>query len=320
MRILRPLAVAIAVLLPASAFAQLDDDLLAPLTDEPEKKKKRKPKKKAPKKEKKVEKVAPPEDDLLLESLVSNKTELLVKLPPGFKGAQLFVDGKDMGPITGGAVEVTPGEHTVTLKRIGYAELTKKVTVAPNKVTEVPASMEPVAGVLTATVEPSDAEIYVDGQRVGAGQVKDYALIPGNRVITFRKSGMKEERREVSVKPGKDYPLAVTLSPLPATTTIVAQNADRPENTNITNPEVRTNEPVIPLETEREVEEGPTPMYKRWYVWAGVGAVVAGAAAGAIAVSQNSNSAANGKQPADVCRGEECDYVMNFPGLGFGRF
>lgn len=319
MRTLRPLAVVLAVLVPLSAFAQLDDDLLAPLTDEPTKKKKKKaPPKKAPPPPKKEEKKAPPpEDDLLLESLVSNKTELLVKLPSGFKGAQLFVDGKDMGQVTGGAVEVAPGEHTVLLKRVGYADFTKKVTVTAKQVTEVAASMEPVAGVLAATVDPADAEIFVDGQKVGVGQVKDLALIPGNRVVTFKKAGMQEEKRELSVKPGKDYPLAVTMKPAAAaTTTIVAQNVDRPEQTNITNPNVTTTETAVPMEEPGVEAEGDTPMYKRWYVWAGIGAVVAGAAAGAIAVSQNGNATNGGVQPNTVCGGD-CDGTINWPGLRF---
>lgn len=322
MRSLRSLALILAVAVPVSAFAQLDDDdLLAPLTDEPLKKKKwkAKPKRKRAPSASKKEPAAVEADDPLLESLVSNKTELLVKLPANFKGAILFVDGKDLGPVTGGAVEVTPGEHTVTLKRIGYAEFTRRISAKPAEVTELAASMQPIAGVLAVTVEPSDAEVLVDGTLVGTGNVTDIALIPGDRTVTLRKEGMQQEHVQLSVKPGKDYPVSATLKPSTETETtkaLVAQNADRPENNNLSNPDVTADEPLVPLRVEGE-PEAETPMYKRWYVWAGLGAVVAGGVAGAIAVSQSNGAASStGVEPNTVCGGA-CDGTINWPGMRF---
>src|SRR4051812_30870063 len=122
----RLLAVALVVsLMPLSAFAQ-DDDLLAPLTDESPKKgakkKKAPPAKKQPAAKNTDKK--PAQDDML-ESLVNTKTELAVKVPSNVHGAKLFIDGKEIGPVAG-AVEAPPGEHTVVVKRVGYADFTKK--------------------------------------------------------------------------------------------------------------------------------------------------------------------------------------------------
>ena len=138
--------------------------------------------------------------------------------------------------------------------------------------------------------------------------------MPGSRTITIRKSGMQDERINLAVKPGKDYPVAVSLRPAAATTTIVAQNADRPENTNLRDPNITTTDNSA-VDTDTEIEGEGTPMYKRWYVWAGIGAVVVGAAAGAYAVSQNGGGGTSaGVQPTSVCGGE-CDGTINWPGF-----
>lgn len=308
----RLFVLALVVALPLHAFAQ-EDDLLAPLTDEAPKKTKKVKKPKAEKKQsaKKDKNKGKEQEDDLLESLVASKTELAVKLPSNVKGAKLFVDGKEQ---SAGAMEVSPGDHTVMVKRIGYADFSKKVTAADGKLTEVNATLEPVAGVLSANVEPDDAEVRVDDKLVGEGDVKDVLLVPGTRTITVHKDGMADEKVQLAVKAGRDYPINVTLKPMATTHTVVAENADRPERTNLVPDESVTQENEVTTTTEEEEVSEDVPVYKRWYVWAGAGAVAAGVVTGIVVANSSGGKTLSESQ---ICGASGCDAVLNGPARGF---
>src|SRR5687767_6591447 len=107
-----------------------DDDLLAPLAPPPAAKKGKKkdapPKKKAAPAEradkadkgKKGEVPTPPDPT---QTLPATKAELAFKVPSGIKGARLYVDDRDVGPLPSTHFEILPGEHSIVVKRLGHA-------------------------------------------------------------------------------------------------------------------------------------------------------------------------------------------------------
>jgi hypothetical protein len=229
--------------------------------------------------------------------------QLLVTVDPGVQGATWSLDGRDKGPVTGSPVETTAGEHTVTVRAQGFQDFTKRVKAGPG-VTTVAAELEPAPGLLYVTVSPSDAEVFVDGTKVGRGNVKAWALDAGDHTVSVRRKNMKEYEEVVAIVAGAQKQLSVELKPLGART---APASDRPETRKLT-PAADPVQPD-PFVAEAEVDSAREPAwYQRWYVWAGVAAVAAGATVGVMA--------ARGTQPppttVSVCDGA-CDAVLNRP-------
>src|SRR5262249_39660490 len=130
------------LLMSAAAYAQ-DDDLPALPTG--------KPKVKAPPRAKpKVHPKAPVGDDDL-PALPAAKGELIVKLLNPVKGAKLFVDDKEVGTLPLSPQAVTAGEHSVSVRRAGYATFTKKLSVVGNKANDVVINLEATSAVLTVS-------------------------------------------------------------------------------------------------------------------------------------------------------------------------
>jgi hypothetical protein len=293
----RPAVLALVFAVAASpAFAQ-DDDLLSPLAPStPKKKAPAKAKAKAP-----AKKAPPPSDsdDLLAPLTPAAKTELLVKLSGGLKGAKLFVDRKEVGPLPAAAVELAAGEHLVVVKRPGYADFSKTVNVAAGKQTEVTASLDAVAGLVTVTCDQSGAMVSLDGKAIGPAPVNELVVPPGEHTFTLRKAGFEDEVERVVVRAGRDIPVEVKMTPAAK---VVTAYADRPERTDLNPGDTGA---TGPLETKGTVTE-PGPLYTRWYVIAGAAAVVVAAAAGtAVAVS----SANRPLTPETICQGP-CAGVM----------
>jgi hypothetical protein len=302
-----------------SAFAQGMDDLLAPLTPSAKSKGKGKTSKRRPPKAPKVTKAgkagkgsrqAPaPEPEAspassgasdLLAPLVSvKKTELLVKMTGGLRGARLFLDDKEVGAVPKAAIEVPPGEHTVAVRRPGYRDFSRRVTTKEGELTEVGVLLDPVMGFVTVKADVSGARVIVDGEDKGTVPLEGLMLPAGSHEIVVTRDGFRSETQNISVRAGKEYNVEANLRP-----GAIAQ-ADQPRAPVLT-PSV-TDAPS-PLTQEVPEVSTSTPLTKRWYFWAGVGAVVTAAAVGTMVATQPQPLDPN----RDVCGGH-CDSIINGP-------
>jgi len=288
----RVLAVAIVGLMAMPAAAQDDD--LAPLVPIPDKR----PKKvKHPKKVKRV-KHKTADDDLA--PLVVAKTRLDIKLAKPVSDAEVSIDGKPVGTFPLEPQDVKPGEHTISVKRPGYAHFSKQVRVRSGKTVDVTCKLEAVAAVVSVTGAVDGADVLFGGKMLGLTPLHQVEVPPGTGELVVHKEGFKDESQILTLVAGKDYPLTVDLTAAGATTTIVA-TSDRPETTNLT-PETNLDEPP-PLTTTTHVSNGP--ITTKWYFWAGVGAVAVAIIAGtAVGVSSASKPPTNGQIERQVCEGE----------------
>lgn len=243
-------------------------------------------------------------DDELIPS-IGGKTELVVKLSGGIKGARLVLDNKDVGSLPlGGPVAVEPGEHTLVVRRPGFAEFSRRVTAQKGKPTEVAITLEAVAGVVTVTSDVAGATVSINGQDKGPAPLNGLVLKPGSYELVFTKPGYKSDTKNLNVRPGKDYTVVGNLRP--AETQPVA-SSDAPKNPVLTpTPPAVASGPTIPIKPEPEVGASQ-PWFKRWYVWAGVG-VVAAAAAGAVVATQSGSTT---PLTADQVCGGPCDGTIN---------
>lgn len=324
----------LAALVAPQAFAQ--DDLFVPLGGEEtkESKPKGKPTRRRPAKKpagksstkssakssaksSKAQKPAPTptvEEELFV-PIAPSKTELLVKLSGGIKGARLFVDNKDMGVLPQAALTMTAGEHTVVVRRPGFADFSRRITVQEGTTAEVAVALDAVAGVVAVLADVPGAKVTIDGQPRGQVPLSNIELKPGSHEIVVSREGFEPEVSRLAIRAGKDYTVNAHLKPAEGGKPPVLASADRPQQPVLTPPE--SQDPLVPLTPTPEEPEvsSDKPWFKRWYVWAGVGAVVAAAAAGTVVATQGSSA-----KPLDsneVCGGQ-CDGVLN--GSGIIRF
>jgi hypothetical protein len=284
--------------LSGSAFAQDDEDLV-PLSPMPGKAKpgaRPKPAKPKPAKPKpakpKPGPVSNPDDDLVPIAPIAARGDLVVKLSSNVTNAVLLVDGKELGTFPLGPQSVASGEHTITVKRPGYAAFVKKVLVTGGKSIEVEAKLTATAAVLSVTSDRDGAQVLLNGKSIGFAPLNDVEVPAGPAEVAVIKDGYKEESQKINFVVGKDYPVVVKFSPIVS---------DKPVATNLTPSGTGSGVPLTGVAATAE------PVTSKWYFWVGIAAGVAAVAAGtAIGVS----AAASQQPPYDqfrVCGAEGCD-------------
>lgn len=253
------------------------------------------------------------EDDLIV-PIKPGKSELLVKLSGGVKGARLFVDNKEVGTLPlSSPLPVEPGEHTLVVRRPGFSDFSRRITVQEGKPTEVAVALEAVSGVVAVTSDVPGASVTINGQPRGQVPLNGLLLKPGTYEIVVSLQGYTPETKSLSVRAGKDYTVAANLRPAEGTQPVAVAGTDRPEKPVLTPSTPAASEnPTIPVKPEEEpVASASQPWFKRWYVWAGVGAVVTAATVGTVMATQG--GAAKPLSPDDVCGTGGCDGTINGP-------
>jgi hypothetical protein len=166
-------------------------------------------------------------------------------------------------------------------------------------------------GFATLTADVPEAVVSVDGEELGPVPQGNVLLKPGSREIEFRAPGFKPDVHNITVFPGRPYVIEGKLRPLLDTT--VASN-DAPRNpvldpSTATRPETSPGVSLDQPDLSSEVKPSK-PWYGRWYVWAGVGAVVAAGTVGAVMATQGSSPEPLTRE--GVCGGP-CDGDIGFP-------
>jgi hypothetical protein len=288
-------------LLAGQAFAQDDDDELMDLGPSKKKDPKAKPKPKPKPAVKPAPKPSAASDDELA-PLTPAKGELVLKLAAGttLKKAKVTIDDKDVGTFPVPSQSVSTGEHVIVIRAQGHATWTKKVNVGAGKPTEVIANPEANAAIVSITTDTNGAQVSINGKVLGTAPIEELEVAPGAATITVHKDGYKDLTQTLKLVAGKEYPISVKLgAPIPATEAVAAApTTDRPENTNL----VPAASEDVGVSTRVEPS---SPIYTRWYFWAGAVAVVAAVAVGsAVGVSAGTPKRLGEK---DICGPTGCD-------------
>jgi hypothetical protein len=286
-----------------ASFAQ-DDDELAPIVPrKPRPAVKAKPSKPRPA----ARPAAKPVEDDDLSPIASAKGDVNVKLAQGLSNAVLSIDNKDVGPLPIGPQSLTVGEHSVKVRRIGYADFVKRVTVVGGKTIDLEARLTAVSAVLSVTSDVAEAQVFLNGRLVGTAPISELEVPAGAAELSVRKTGFKDDNKRLTLVAGKDYPVVVKFNP--GTTTTVVATSDRPSETKLT-PDEDTTDITGPAVTTT-VDE--TPVFGRWYFWAGVAAVAVGAAV-VTGVVVNNTQPPKPLTEAAVCavNGGRCNICVGF--------
>jgi hypothetical protein len=120
---------------------------------------------------------------------------------------EVYEGSRKVGVSSDGHISMTPGRHKVTLVngRFNYrveVELAVKAGEVTTHTIEIP------MGVLIVNTTPG-AEIFVDGERMGAAPLAPFSAAVGSREVLVRHVNLGEKRQSIDVIPGK--PVEVSL-------------------------------------------------------------------------------------------------------------
>lgn len=125
-------------------------------------------------------------------------------------GAHVSVDGEFRGvtPIT---IEISPlSDHRIELYLEGYSKAVRTVQTEPEAHSSLALDLTPIIGRIRLTVSPGDAEVIVDGRRIGSGD-QALALTAREHKLTVRKEGYATSTQEIRPRPDQDQALDVRL-------------------------------------------------------------------------------------------------------------
>jgi formylglycine-generating enzyme required for sulfatase activity len=143
----------------------------------------------------------------LIELVVADGTVDVTTSPAG---ANVSVDGEFRGtaPVS---VDISPlREHRIELFLEGYRKTVRNVTTEPEGHSSLNVELVPIIGRIRLTVAPPDAEVLVNGRRVGTGS-QTLELTAREHQLTIRKAGFETLNQDIRPRADQDQSLDVRL-------------------------------------------------------------------------------------------------------------
>jgi serine/threonine protein kinase len=154
--------------------------------------------------------------------------------PPG---ANIYVDGRDMGKVTPAQVSVDKGQHVVLIRKAGYIDETASAQFALGQTVALSPTLramgnvdnirtvgkmkklfggnsgQPGQGTLSIRTQPKGAQVAVNQHMLDKGSPVEVMLDPGNYVIDITLSGYAPISKVVTVDKGGKAVLDETMQP-----------------------------------------------------------------------------------------------------------
>ena len=132
-------------------------------------------------------------------------------------GAQVHVDGQTDASWTTpyNVGNLTPGEHSITVSKAGYATENRSIEVASGSKSVLVVQLAALNAAVSVAGEPAGASIFIDGK--DSGHVTPAQLTvdkPGNHTLTIKKQGYLEESTTANLQAGQIFHYAPTLRAL----------------------------------------------------------------------------------------------------------
>lgn len=137
----------------------------------------------------------------------------LVFIQSSPSGASVTIDGEFQG-LTPLEVALTPNEtHEATFFKNGYQPGSTTIRTAPNEESAVSFDLDPVLATVRVIAEPTDAELYINGEFRGEAN-QTLELMAVAQQIEVRKEGFVPYTTEFTSRPGLDQVIRVSLKSL----------------------------------------------------------------------------------------------------------
>ena len=179
-------------------------------------------------------------------------------------GAQIQLDGQTnaswVTPVE--LTELTPGKHTITLSKAGYAPETRTIDIASRSKAVLTMQLALVPATLLVTSEPAGAKFYLDGKDMGKPTPIQISVDkPGNHTILVRKDGYLDETSALNLQAGQSYKFTPSLRPLGATADIKIKKfmgGGAPDGTGLVS--IKTQPKGAQVAINRRVLDKPAPV------------------------------------------------------------
>jgi hypothetical protein len=150
-------------------------------------------------------------------------------------GANIYVDGKDMGKLTPAQVSVDKGSHTVLVRKPGYIDETTTAQFALGQTVSISPTLrslgnvdniktvgkmkklfggnggQPGQGAVSIRTNPKGAQVSVNQHMLDKASPVDVMLDPGNYVLDITLSGYAPLRKVVTIDKGGKVVVDETL-------------------------------------------------------------------------------------------------------------
>jgi hypothetical protein len=183
---------------------------------------------------------------LLSQALASDGTGR-IDVRSNTPGARVLVDDVEVARLPLEApLAVAPGTYRVTLRAPGYMAHSEEVEVRAGREVTVAAELFAFAGVVFVTSNVEGAVVRVNDRPFGETPILERELIAGEHDLLVESPGYLSTRQSLRILAGERYDLRIDLVPDPA---------------------------FAPPDRPSASMDG---LWRRWWVWAAVGAVVTG--------------------------------------------
>lgn len=110
--------------------------------------------------------------------------------------------------------DLPPGSYTLVVRKTGYRDERRKISVAVKKANSVVVTLAPTTGVLAVAPDVENTVIDIEGVGEFYNRVERVTLNPGTYRVRVEKDGYEPETREVSIRIGETSRLGVALKPI----------------------------------------------------------------------------------------------------------
>jgi len=137
---------------------------------------------------------------------------LVVRSEP--EGAEVFVEGRDT-PLGATPLEVSlgVGPRRLTLRRAGYGEVSREVTIADGQTATVEVEMSRLATTVAglSVTSPRGARVTIDGEEAGVAPLTLDEVVPGTHRVGVDQPGLEPWTDELVFEAGGVTRIAATL-------------------------------------------------------------------------------------------------------------
>jgi hypothetical protein len=132
------------------------------------------------------------------------------------QGAQIQLDGRtDPSWITPFSLSgLTPGQHTISVKKSGFSPEARTVDVANGSRSFVAVHLAPINALLVVNSTPAGADVILDGKSTGRVTPVQFAVEKGPHTVLLRKQGFLDETTSTDLGPGQNFQFAPALRAL----------------------------------------------------------------------------------------------------------
>ncbi len=132
------------------------------------------------------------------------------------QGAQIQLDGRgDSSWVTPFSLSgVSPGQHTISISKSGYAADARTVDVVSASRSAVAVHLTPINALMVINSTPTGAEVVLDGKDTRRVTPIQLAVEKGSHTLVLRKQGYLDETTSADLGPGQNFQFAPALRAL----------------------------------------------------------------------------------------------------------